>query len=104
MTPTDLNAAARALPQAWSSTLIARFGTGRLKVLRMDGAPYPEETHDYPEGLLVLDGRMLLTIGSATATVGPGELYVVPPGIAHAVAPGSTGTLVILDEPPPPSP
>ena len=40
---------------------------------------------------------MLLDIGGDLVRVGPGELYVVPAGVPHAVAPGSHGTLVILD-------
>ncbi len=89
--------AAGALPQAWKSTVLARFGDANLKVVRMDASAYPDECHDYPEGLLVLDGQMLLEIGGDVIRVGPGELYVVPAGVPHAVAPGSHGTLVILD-------
>jgi uncharacterized RmlC-like cupin family protein len=29
--------------------------------------------------------------------VGPGEVFIVPPGLPHAVAHGSHGTLVIID-------
>ena len=68
-----------------------------IKLLRMDGAPYPDESHDHPEGLLVVDGQLNLTVGSEAITVRAGEIYVVPVGVAHAVAPGSTGTLVIFD-------
>lgn len=89
--------AARALPQAWNSTVLARFGDANFKLARMDASAYPDECHDYPEGLLVLDGQMLLQIGGEVVRVGPGELYVVPAGVPHAVAPGSHGTLVILD-------
>jgi len=93
----DLAEAAGALPQAWTSQVLARFGDARLKVVRMDEAAYPDECHDYPEGLLVLDGQMLLEIGGEVVRVGAGELYVVPAGMPHAVAAGSRGTLVILD-------
>ncbi len=97
MALTRMSEAAGALPQAWASTVLARFGDANLKVLRMDASAYPDECHDYPEGLLVLDGQMLLDIGGDVVRVGPGELYVVPAGVPHAVAPGSHGTLVILD-------
>lgn len=89
--------AAGALPQAWKSQVLARFGDASLKVVRMDEAAYPDECHDYPEGLLVLDGQMLLEIGGSVVRVGAGELYVVPAGVPHAVAAGSWGTLLILD-------
>ena len=82
---------------AWKSIVVARVAGANIKVLCMDGAPYPDESHDHPEGLLVVDGQLNLTGGSEAITVRAGEIYVVPVGIAHAVAPGSTGTLVIFD-------
>jgi hypothetical protein len=42
----NLNAVAHALPHAWSSRVVERFGGGNFKVLRMDGTPYPDEAHD----------------------------------------------------------
>lgn len=57
------------LPQAWSSNVLAQFGEGRLKLLRMDARAYPEECHDYAEGLLVLDREMVLEIESRTQRV-----------------------------------
>jgi mannose-6-phosphate isomerase-like protein (cupin superfamily) len=81
----------------WRSTILARIGGAKLKVLRMDDRPYGEETHAYDEGLLVVDGLMRLAIGGAVIDVGAGELYLVPAGTPHAVAPGSRGTLVIVE-------
>lgn len=93
----NLNAVAEALPGAWSSRVVERFGGGNFKVLRMDGTPYPDEVHDYAEGLLVIDGELHLRIHDAAVTVSRGELYVVPAGVPHSVDAGSAGTLVILD-------
>jgi quercetin dioxygenase-like cupin family protein len=81
----------------WKSIVLARVSGANIKVMRMDGAPYPDESHDYPEGLLVVDGQLNLTVGSEAITVRAGEICVVPAGVAHAVVPGSTGTLVIFD-------
>jgi len=83
--------------EAWKSSTVAKVGGANIKVMRMDGAPYPDESHDYPEGLLVVDGQLNLTVGSDAITVHAGEIFIVPVGVAHAVAPGSTGTLVIFD-------
>lgn len=97
MSRIDLLATAAALPDAWRSTVVARVGGANLKVVRMDAAAYAEEVHDYPEALLVLDGLMRLALPDGAVEVGAGQVYVVPPGIAHGVAPGSHGTLLIFD-------
>jgi len=93
----DLLATSAELPQAWRSTVVGRFGGANFKLVRMDPGVYEEETHDFDEGLLVLDGSMRLSIGGGIVEVGAGQLYVVPAGMAHGVASGSRGTLVILD-------
>jgi mannose-6-phosphate isomerase-like protein (cupin superfamily) len=64
--------------------------------MRMDETAYPEEVHD-DEGLLVLDGVMVLRIHGDTVQVGAGELCVIPAGTPHSVEAGSRGTLLILD-------
>lgn len=88
---------ARQLPETWSSSVLATFGDANLKLVRMDERAYPEECHDYAEGLLVLDGEMLLQVGAQAIGVQAGEIYIVPAGVPHSVAAGSQGTLLILD-------
>lgn len=87
------------LPQAWQSTLLGQAAGANIKVLRMDAQAYPDEVHPYDEALLVLDGVMHLTVGGATVSVYSGQMVIVPAGTAHGVAPGSQGTLVIVDRP-----
>ncbi|MER7620575.1 cupin domain-containing protein [Streptomyces sp. NPDC126503] len=99
MSPVDLFTTASALPDAWSSHLLARVGTAGVKVLRMDGRPLPPETHGAPEVLLVLDGRLELFVAGTAVSVAPGGMYRVPAGAPHAVRPGSHGTLVIVEAP-----
>lgn len=83
--------------QAWKSSLVGKVGPANVKVLRMDAQAYDEETHDYNEGLLVVDGQLLLQVGAETVTVEAGQMYLALAGTAHAVLPGSHGTLVIVD-------
>ncbi|MGO4504170.1 MULTISPECIES: cupin domain-containing protein [unclassified Dyella] len=97
MAPLRLADVAAQLPQAWSSSVLASFGNARLKLLRMDERSYPEESHDYDEALLVLDGVMVLRIHGEVLRVEAGELYVVPAGMPHSVEGGSRGTLLIID-------
>lgn len=88
---------ARQLPQAWTSCVVARIGQANLKLTRMDAEAHAEETHDYAEGLLVVDGCLQLTVAGQPVTVRSGELYVVPAGTPHMVEPGSMGALLIID-------
>ncbi|MYT33203.1 MULTISPECIES: cupin domain-containing protein [unclassified Streptomyces] len=85
------------LPDAWSSRLLGRIGGAGVKVLRMDGSPLARESHGAAEALLVLEGTLCLTVGDADVEVGAGEMYIVGPGVEHAVRPGSNGTLVIVE-------
>ncbi|MDP9528261.1 cupin domain-containing protein [Pseudomonas protegens] len=87
----------RQLPAPWQSTRVGQVGPARIKVLRMNEQPYPEETHDYNEGLLVTQGCLRLGIGQACVEVVAGQMYLVEAGQAHRVLPGSHGTLVIID-------
>lgn len=87
------------LPAAWRSRVLAEVGTAAVKVLRMDEAPVTGESHEVTEVLLVIDGRLELALGDAAVTVRAGEMYRVPAGTEHAVRPGSTGTLVIVEVP-----
>ncbi|CAL9303962.1 cupin domain-containing protein [Streptomyces sp. SudanB182_2057] len=97
MSLVNLFDAASALPEAWSSRLLGEIGTASVKLLRMDGTPVPEEAHGTAEVLIVLDGRMELIVEGDPVVVGPGEMYRVPAGTAHAVGPGSRGSLLIVE-------
>ncbi|MGS5089838.1 cupin domain-containing protein [Hydrogenophaga sp. A37] len=90
--------AAQALPTAWRSTVLGQAAGANVKVLRMDAAAYPDESHAFDEALLVLDGQMNLDIQGQQIEVTAGEVFIVPAGVPHAVAPGSHGTLVIIDQ------
>lgn len=97
MSKTHLISTANQLPRAWASTIVGQAAGCNVKVLRMDGAAYPDESHDFDEALLVLDGCMRLDLQGQVTEVNAGEVFIVPAGVPHAVAPGSHGTLVIID-------
>ena len=48
--------------------------------------------------LLVIEGCMRLDLQGQVTEVQAGEVFIVPAGVPHAVAPGSHGTLVIIDQ------
>lgn len=94
---TDLIETANNLPSSWKSQIVGTTLETNIKVLRMDGEAYPVETHEYAETLIVVDGCMNLSILGHTVPLRSGQMYLVPAGIQHGVAPGSRGTLLILD-------
>jgi len=97
MNKIDLLAVSSELASAWRSEVVGKAAGANVKVLRMDGAEYPNETHSFDEALLVIEGAMNLYLNSEAVQVSAGEVYIVPAGVPHAVAPGSHGTLVIID-------
>jgi quercetin dioxygenase-like cupin family protein len=98
MSKTNLRTLSETLPGTWRSKIIGRAAGANVKVLRMDEVASGEEPHAYDEGLLVLDGELKLGIGSEVITVSAGEIFIVPANTPHAVAAGSHGTLVIIDQ------
>lgn len=94
----NLREVCSALPETWRSKIIGRAAGANVKVLRMDEIASGEEPHAYDEGLLVLDGELKLGIGGEVVTVSAGEIFIVPANTPHAVAAGSHGTLVIIDQ------
>lgn len=70
----DLKTEAQALPESWHSRILGRVGATNLKVLRMDAHSVAEEVHEYDEGLLVIDGRLELSVQEKKISVAPGQL------------------------------
>jgi quercetin dioxygenase-like cupin family protein len=93
-----LSPSAATLPQAWRSIIVGQAGGANFKLLRMDAATYPDECHDFDEALLVVDGQMNLQIHGEVIEVRAGEVFIVPAGTPHAVAAGSHGSLVVIDQ------
>ncbi|GAA2662888.1 cupin domain-containing protein [Streptomyces lunalinharesii] len=97
MNVVDIRNTAAELPDAWSSHLLGRVGSTAVQVLRMDGRGSAPESHEVAEALLVVDGTLRLVADGAEVEVRAGEAYVVQAGVVHAVRPGSSGTLVIVE-------
>ncbi|MBI3286095.1 MAG: cupin domain-containing protein [Burkholderiales bacterium] len=98
MSTINLVDTARSLGTAWKSTIVGMAANANIKVLRMDEMAYAAETHDFAEALLVLEGCMNLEIAGNIVQVHAGHVHIVPAGLPHAVAAGSWGTLVIVDQ------
>ena len=63
------------------------------------GAEFPQHLHDHSEDVfLVLTGSLTIRMDEGDVTLGPGQLYVVPRGIAHQPV-ATEGAEVLLIEP-----
>jgi mannose-6-phosphate isomerase-like protein (cupin superfamily) len=97
MTHKNLSSLARSLPQAWRSITTAHIGNANLKILKMDACPHAAEVHAHDEAFLVLEGSLHLSIGKENSMLRRHEFCVIPAGTEHAVLPGSSGCLMIID-------
>jgi quercetin dioxygenase-like cupin family protein len=73
---------------------IQTCATAKLMLSLVDLAPgsvVAEHSHPHEQVGMVLQGRLVFTIGGETKTLGPGEMYRIPGGVRHKV--------VTLDEP-----
>ena len=61
-----------------------------------EGAVVATHAHPHEQGGMVVSGRMELTIGEQTRTLGVGEMYIIPPGVPHR-ARAVGGPAVALD-------
>jgi quercetin dioxygenase-like cupin family protein len=61
-----------------------------------EGAVVSFHHHPHEQGGVVLSGRLELTIGGETRTLGPGEMYLIPPDTPHRAA-AAGGRTVVMD-------
>lgn len=94
----DLIAETTALPQAWRSRIIGKIAGANLKIIRMDEAGIPSESHaEFDEALFVLEGSMTLDVEGELIDMAAGDFFVVPAGKSHRVLEGSRGILFLVD-------
>jgi quercetin dioxygenase-like cupin family protein len=61
-----------------------------------EGAVVSFHHHPHEQGGVVLSGRLELTIGGETRTLGAGEMYIIPPDTPHRAA-AAGGRTVVMD-------
>ena len=59
------------------------------------GAAVPSHAHPHEQLGVMMQGEMTLTIGDETRTIGPGDVYAVPPHLPHGAT--STDGCLVLD-------
>src|SRR3954451_3283396 len=74
----------------------ARFGLRHLTLVMGESAPgfgTPLHRHDYEELFIVHGGRGTYQVGDAVIEAGPGDVVLIPSGMAHKFANLGTETL-----------
>jgi quercetin dioxygenase-like cupin family protein len=84
-------------PHGIASRVLARAGGGNLTLFAFDaGQELSEHSTPYDALVLVLDGRMTLTIGGEAVTAGPGSITRMPANVPHAVRAGEASRMLLL--------
>lgn len=97
MTFIDLNAIPTIEP-APGCRLKTPFGKHlMLSYVEMEkDAEIPMHAHHHEQGGIIISGKLELTIGDETRTIGPTEMYLIPPNVPHrAIA--LEGPVTVLD-------
>ncbi|HEV2675412.1 MAG TPA: cupin domain-containing protein [Aliidongia sp.] len=98
----DIAGRARALGDGWPSDQLARIQGIGLKLFRVDPKGLPPESHPaYAEGLLMLDGEIMLVLGDVSIRLLGGDFQVIPAGVPHEILPGGRGAFLLVDPEPP---
>lgn len=84
--------------QGISSRVLARLGGGSLTLFAFDaGQGLTEHTSPFEALVMVLDGRLNLTIGGAQVPATPGTIVRMPAGVPHGLeAPVPARMLLIM--------
>lgn len=85
--------------ERWSPKIVGSFNGHDLMVVKAEGEFVRHAHPDTDDFFFVLEGRLTIEMDGGDVTLGPGELYVVPRGVAHRpVAHGETHLLLIEPE------
>jgi mannose-6-phosphate isomerase-like protein (cupin superfamily) len=84
--------------ETWSPRIVASVNDYDVKVANVDG-DFVEHVHpDTDEFFLVLAGRFHIDLPDRTVSLGPGEVFTVPRGVAHRPR-AEPATRVLMVEP-----
>ena len=86
--------------EAAPGLVIRTFYGDRLMISLVESPPHaspPPHTHpDHEQAGMVLSGEYEMTIGDERRLLKPGDAYVIPPGVEHALH-GLDGPAVAID-------
>lgn len=96
--PVDLAQAVAGIVQPWSPLTVALLNDYDVRVVKVHGEFVRHSHLDTDELFLVIRGEMSIQMDSGKVDLTPGQLYVVPRGVAHQPV-SLEGADVVLIEP-----
>jgi mannose-6-phosphate isomerase-like protein (cupin superfamily) len=79
----DLVSKLATFDEPWSPRTVAVINDYDVRLAKFDGE-FPRHRHSETDELfLVLDGRVVIELDDRRVELGPGQLFVVPRGVAH---------------------
>ena len=99
MQPVDLAAVLSSFHEPWQPRTVAVLNSAYDVRVAHTSGEFPRHTHpDTDELFLVLRGTLVLRMDDGDVELGPGQLHVVPRGVAHQPV-SSEGADILLIEP-----
>lgn len=94
----DFNTIFQKLDRHWSPGIVGESNGQLVKVAKLLGS-FPEHTHEEEDELFfVLKGKLTLEMAEGDVVLSPGQMFVVPKGVAHRPV-AEEETFVVLVEP-----
>jgi mannose-6-phosphate isomerase-like protein (cupin superfamily) len=85
------------IPDFWQPRVIAEMNDYQFKLVRIQGDFL---WHDHPETdetFIVLEGQLRIDFRDGHVLIGPGEMYVVPKGVAHKPYAASEVRMMLIE-------
>ncbi len=67
----------------WQPKVIAELNDYQFKIVKLQGDFVWHDHADTDEAFIVIEGTLRIDFRDGAVTIGPGEMYVVPKGVAH---------------------
>ena len=81
----------------WSPKIVAGFNGYDVMVVKVQGEFVWHSHPDTDDFFLVLKGSLVIQTADGDVTLGPGDLYVVPKGVAHRPVAEEEAHLLLIE-------
>ena len=83
--------------ETWTPYVVAALNGQLVKLAKLEGAFVWHDHADEDELFLVLEGQLRIELRDGSVTLRPGELYVVPAGVAHRPVAEPTASVLLFE-------